>query len=207
MANVKRFLIFALLFAGVRGLAASEPLPYFDAKDLTPFWKEAARPTLTLGSFKVIDQSQRAVSDTSLKNRIALVNFFFADCPSICPMMMSRIRELQQQIDKNLVHYYSFTVQPEKDGPEKLRGFARARKLDLTNWSLLTGNKSEIFRVGQDMLKADGAVGDQKNRQSFLHTTNMYLVDKSLRLRGIYDTSDAKAMLLLAADVRRLSEE
>lgn len=57
------------------------------------------------------------------------------------------------------------------------------------------------------MLKADGAVGAQKSRRSFLHTTNIYLIDGSLRLRGIYDTSDSEAMDLLVSDIKRLEAE
>ena len=50
------------------------------------------------------------------------------------------------------------------------------------------------------MLKADGAVGAQKSESSFIHTTYVYLVDKRLRVRGIYDSASPKAMAQLTED-------
>ena len=98
-------------------------------------------------------------------------------------------------------------VEPDRDTPDRLRDFAKVRQLNLAQWELLTGDKEQIYHVGKDMLKADGAPGASKNRRSFTHTTNLYLIDKKLRLRGIYDSTDAAAMKLLVRDIAALNHE
>jgi len=72
---------------------------------------------------------------------------------------------------------------------------------------MFTGKREEIYHVGKDMFKADGSVGPQKTKSYFIHTKSVYLVDKSLRIRGIYDTSASSSMKLLAQDLSRLKVE
>ncbi len=121
--------------------------------------------------------------------------------------MMHNIQSFQKKLGSDKVNFYSFTVHPKTDPPEKLKTYAATHKLDLKKWQLLTGDENQIFHIGKDMLKADGSVGDQKNRTSFTHTGNIYLVDKKLRVRGIYDTASAEAMDLLAKDIKELTLE
>jgi protein SCO1 len=102
---------------------------------------------------------------------------------------------------------YSFSVKPEADSPEKLRAYAEALQINTQRWKLLTGDRKVIYQVGKDIFKADGSVGSQKSEDSFIHTQNIYLLDKQRRIRGIYDTNDGVAMQLLAKDIARLRDE
>ena len=119
--------------------------------------------------------------------------------------MMNTLKGAQKNFGS--AHIYSFSVTPNEDPPKRLREYVKKRGLPMKDWSLLTGDEKEIFRVGKDDLKADGAIGEQKKENSFIHTTNVYLIDRDLRLRGIYDTADSRAMTLLAQDIARLSKE
>ncbi len=57
------------------------------------------------------------------------------------------------------------------------------------------------------MFRADGSIGSQKNEDSFIHTRNIYLVDKDLKIRGIYDTGSTDAMATLAQDLEKIKKE
>ena len=119
---------------------------------------------------------------------------------------MKNVQALQKAVSdqaKN-IQIYSFSVLPDIDTPDKLRAYAKDYKIDLKNWTLLTGNKKEIYRVGKDMFKADAARGKQKSEDNFIHTQNIYLVDDKLNIRGIYDTSDHKDMTQLKQDLHLL---
>lgn len=197
-----------MLFGAATSSAWAEeaPLPFFDSKDLTPYWDAdgggANRKPVVLSAFRVIDQDEKPVTRETLKKSVSLVHFFFASCPGICPTMMHTLKRFQKRFGDARI--YSFSVTPKEDPPKRLRDYARKRGISTTHWSLLTGDEKEIFRVGKSDLKADGAIGDQKKESSFIHTTNVYLFDRDLRLRGIYDTADSSAMKLLAKDIARL---
>jgi protein SCO1/2 len=208
------------LLAAICGLAfcvasrgADQPLPYFDSRELTPYWKSdagaAAFSPTTVGAFKVIDQNAASVNEKFLEKKISLVNFFFAECPSLCPLMMRSIQRAQGRLGAlaNDVQIYSFSVKPADDSPAVLRAYAKTRGIDLTHWTLLTGNREEIYRIGKGVFKADGSVGAQKSETSFIHNRNVYLVDRQRRIRGIYDTENTQAMDLIALDVARLKRE
>lgn len=199
----------ALILFGSAASASGHSLPFYDSKDLTPYWstdsEAVGRKPVVLSAFHVMDQDEKPVTEATLKRNISLVNFFFASCPGICPTMMNTLKSARKNFGG--AHIYSFSVTPKEDPPQRLRDYLKKRKLPAKNWSLLTGDEKEIFRVGKNDLKADGAIGERKKEESFIHTTNVYLIDRDLRLRGIYDTADLKAMNLLAQDIGRLSKE
>jgi protein SCO1/2 len=211
--------IFALLASSLVSLIASpnahaahqEPLPFYDSSDLTPYWvsdkDSVARKPVVLSAFRVVDQNSKPVTEQNMKKQIALVNFFFATCPGLCPTMMRTLSAFEKGLGKVPVQIYSFSVSPQVDTPERLSAYTKKHDLDASYWSLLTGDEKEIFRVGKDDLKADGAVGPQKKKSAFIHTANVYLIDPSLRLRGIYKTTSSEEMKLLAKDLARLRTE
>jgi protein SCO1/2 len=202
-----------LLCAGFPLTARCErPLPFFSTDDFTPYWEsESHHSPAAVQPFSVIDQNGKAVTDQTLKGRISLVNFFFGQCGTVCPTMMLSLKKFQSQLKKSgeasFVRFYSFSTMPEQDSPGMLRDYARVRNLDLTNWSLLTGDVAEIYRVGKTVFKADGSVGPQRRDSSFIHTTYLYVVDSQLRIRGIYDIQNPQQMTLLASDLKNLEHE
>lgn len=195
-----------LLLTAITASPATGPLPYYEEKDMTPVFSEAGQAHARVSAFKALDQNGKDVTEAALKNRITLVNFFYVQCPGICPAMMKSVQRLQKAVIKENpdVQLLSFSVMPEQDTPARLKAYSKTYGIDGGRWKLLTGDKSDIYRVGKEMFKADGAVGAQKSANSFIHTQNIYLVDQNLFIRGIYNTADAKDMANLAADLRRL---
>ncbi len=190
---------------------SDRPLPYFDLQTLTPYWEFESKKDnqtyvpATVNSLNVVDQNGTRVTEQSLNGKISLVNFFFCKCGSICPVMMLTIQKLQKQLKQSKsVWIYSFSVMPENDTPKVLGKYAKMRKIDLSQWSLLTGDRTEIYRVGREIFKADGAFG-KTDASSFIHTTNIYVLDDQRRIRGIYDTKNREQMELLTKDVLKLA--
>lgn len=89
-----------------------------------------------------------------LQNQIAVVNFVFTSCTTICPVLSATMqaieKRLQDQLGKNII-LISISVDPARDTPEKLR--MHAEKLGAgQHWYWLTGKPSEVNRL----LKAFG---------------------------------------------------
>jgi protein SCO1/2 len=193
--------------------AKIKSLPYFDKTQMTPFWSEDSSSDKLQRSqvpkFAVLDQSGETVTDQKMKGHPSLVNFFFADCPKLCPLMMQSLQSFLNKTSdaQKDLKIFSFSVEPEKDRPQVLKRYAKDHHISLAHWTLLTGPKEQIYQIGKDVFKADGSVGAQRNPDSFIHTRNVYLVDADLYIRGIYDTADRESMALLADDLQLLSQK
>ena len=121
-------------------------------------------------------------------------------------MISSRMSELQKPLEKTDVHLVSFSVDPEKDTPQVLRGYADKLQADPARWDFLTGPKSTIYKLSHDGFKL--AVSDGSGEQGIpVHSTRMVLVDRHGDIRGYYDATEADAITKLVADTSHLLRE
>lgn len=182
-------------------LFALAPLPYFESTDLTPFWGGASgHLPARIETMRLQNQNGQTVNEKRLDGTLSIVSFFFAECGSVCPRLMHSIQRFQKQAllrgwgDK--LRVYSISISPDHDTPERLRDYARSQKFKLSNWSLLTGDASEIQRVSQVF----------KSKSVNAHSENLFLLDTARQLRGIYMSSDPKQLELLLSDISKLLE-
>lgn len=204
---LSRVLLALTLFAiPIHGWCA-RPLPFYDVQDMTPYWDAEKAPgdkpgtPATVKPFALVDQDSKAVNEKSLQGKVSLVNFFYGQCGTTCPMMMSTLKRIQKDSG---VWLYSISVTPEQDTPRLLKDYARVRGLDLRNWSLVTGEYEQVNRLGKEDFQADRSVGGKTRTDSFTHSTSVYIVDQKLRIRGIYDTASPMQMKQLRQDIAQL---
>ena len=197
------FFVLLLSFAAI-----ARPLPYLASDDFTPYWPgETSKETRTaarVGAFRLENQNGNAITENSLRGHLSLVSFFFSECSSVCPLLMGKIQLVQKELGSSSnLRFYSLSITPGNDTPEKLRDFARRRHLALGNWDLVTGDQIEIYRVGREYFRAD------KNPKpgAFVHSENAYLIDSQLRIRGIYQIGNPSTVDRLVQDVRELSAQ
>jgi protein SCO1 len=88
-------------------------------------------------------------------NRIAVVNFIYTTCTTVCPVSSATFQQLQGKLGAALgkeVVLISISVDPLRDTPERLRDFS-GRYEARAGWTWLTGAKSDVDAV----LKGFGA--------------------------------------------------
>src|SRR5256714_10767981 len=78
----------------------------------------------TVPGFQLTNQNGQPFGSAQLAGKIWIADFIYTTCPGPCPMISSRMSELQKPLQKTDVHLVSFSVDPEKDTPEVLRGYA-----------------------------------------------------------------------------------
>src|SRR2546423_14320533 len=78
----------------------------------------------TVPSFQFVNQNGQPFGSAQLAGKIWIADFIYTTCPGPCPMISSRMSELQKPLEKSDVHLISFSVDPEKDTPQVLRGYA-----------------------------------------------------------------------------------
>jgi protein SCO1/2 len=160
----------------------------------------------TVPSFQLTNQNGQPFGSAQLAGKIWIADFVYTTCPGPCPMISSRMSELQKPLEKTDVHLVSFSVDPEKDTPEVLRGYAEKLQAEPERWDFLTGPKSAIYQLSHDGFKL--AVSDGSDAQGVpVHSTRMVLVDRHGQIRGYYDAAEPDAMTKLLADTNHLLRE
>lgn len=158
-------------------------------------------------SFTMLDQDGYRVSEQIVDDKVAVVNFFFTSCPSICPKMMRNVQTIQDVYrNKPDVHILSFTVDPVRDTPTRLKTYADAYHIDKDHWHLLTGDKKEIYQLARNSFYLSASEGDG-GQHDFIHSENLVLVDRQGRIRGYYDGTDKEAVDELISHIAKLKND
>ncbi|MEQ1501492.1 MAG: SCO family protein [Myxococcota bacterium] len=130
-------------------VARAEPAPVPDhcktPPTPSPFVRTEAAydlPDLTL-----VDQAGRPVRlrELAASDRPIALNFIFATCTTICPVMTATFAQLRTELgpDVDRVRFVSITIDPEHDTPAVLAAYAD--KFDApADWSFLTGPSADI---------------------------------------------------------------
>ncbi len=155
-------------------------------------------------SFQLIDQNGAPFGSQQLLGKIWIADFVYSTCPGPCPMISSRMGELQKPLRDSDVKLVSFSVDPQHDTPEVLRDYAAKLNAEPGRWHFLTGDKGTIYRLSRDGFKLAAGAGEAAGP---IHSTRMVLVDRSGVIRGYYDATDADAVTRLLADVTHLRRE
>src|SRR5213596_2402257 len=157
-------------------------------------------------SFQLTNQNGQPFGSPQLAGKIWIADFIYTMCPGPCPMISTRMSELQKPLEKTNVRLVSFSVDPEKDTPQVLRSYAERLQAEPGRWDFLTGPKSAIYRLSHDGFKL--AVSDGSDAQGIpVHSTRMVLVDRHGAIRGYYDAPEPEAVTKLVADTNHLLRE
>lgn len=196
--TARLFAVLACLAAAACGSQAQEAgLPFYESADFTPRWQPVDH---RLPAFSLTTQTGAPITASDLRGRIHVASFLYTRCPSICPVLVERLRPLQAALAAD-VALISYTVTPELDSPEVLREFGAARRIDPARWMLVTGDAADVRRLMQSFyFAADARLG----QDALLHTEKVLLVDRDGRLRGVYNGTHPYEMEKLQDDIARL---
>src|SRR5688572_12333874 len=65
--------------------------------------------------------------DDLIKDKIFVISFLFTTCRDICPLATARLAELQEKLGDSMgrdIFFYSISIDPENDTPERLKEYA-----------------------------------------------------------------------------------
>ena len=156
--------------------------------------------------FQLTNQEGRPFGSAELKGKIWIADFIFTMCPGPCPMISSRMSELQKPLQNTDVHLVSVSVDPDHDTPAILRGYAEKLQAQPQRWDFLTGSKSAIYDLSRDGFKLAIADGSSETGTP-VHSTRLILVDRHGEIRGYYDALAPDAITKLLADTNHLLRE
>ena len=100
--------------------------------------------------FHYLNEDSVSVSNKDFNNKVWIVEFFFAKCPTICPIMINQLKKLVNETEKlkDHIQLISFTIDPKTDGPTQLKEYKIRNKITAENWVFLSGNEAQTHTLG-----------------------------------------------------------
>jgi protein SCO1/2 len=160
----------------------------------------------TVPRFELTNQDEQPFGSQQLSGKIWIADFIFTTCPGPCPIISTRMSELQKPLVKSDVHLVSFSVDPEKDTPDVLRVYADKLRKQPLRWDFLTGPIAPITSLSRDGFKLGISEADQQDTGP-IHSTRFVLVDRRGTIRGYYDALAPDGVTKLLADTNHLLRE
>jgi protein SCO1/2 len=188
-------------------------MPYYNEPDFNPIFipqanQVAKKITHTIDSFTFLNQDSNAITQSVFAHKIHVANFIFTTCGSICPIMTSNLKIVGDHFkkDSNVV-LLSYSVTPWIDKPYVLKKYKIKNGITNTNWHFLTGDRTQIYKLARQSYFAEENLGFSKDSSQFLHTEHVILVDKTNRIRGVYNGTLSLEMQHLVEDIQLLQAE
>lgn len=184
-----------------------EQLPFYISPDFTPTFEEPKTGSHKIKNFVFTNQDGLPFGSDNLNGKIHIANFMFTSCTNICPIMTTNMTEVEKMFANNQnIQLVSFTVTPWIDNPDLLKRYKQEFTMNSSNWNFLTGNKSDIYRLARKSYFAEEEIGFTKDSTDFLHTEHFLLVDKAMRIRGIYNGTLRLEVQQLIKDIHLLNK-
>jgi len=161
----------------------------------------------TIPKFAYLNQDSVMVRSKEYEGKILVVDFFFTHCPTICPPMTAQMRRLNIQTKDLARHleFLSFSIDPERDTPTRLREYIKEKDIHATNWNFFTGNEEATHMLAKEFF--NGAERNDQIDGGFGHTSYFILVDREGYPRGIYDGTSPEDVDKMQRDIRKLLKE
>ena len=122
--------------------------------------------------------------DDLIKNKAVSLNFFFAKCDEICPLVTANLVKVQKLLGADVgtkIFMYSFTLKPEEDDVEVIRRYRQSLNAK-PGWTYLTGKPADMeqIRRGIGFTYPDPAIDKDKTQ----HIGNVRYGNEPLMLWG-----------------------
>lgn len=170
--------------------------------------------------FSFTNQDGKTISNSDYKNKVYVVEFFFTNCPTICPKMNANMVKIQNTYSKNdNFGIVSFSIDPERDSSEVLKKYAEEKGATMKNWHFLTGKIDDIYEISNKGFRLYAGKNEEAEG-GFEHSGLFALIDKNgyIRSRTItvgesenpikfYDGLDSKQVDMIKEDIALLLDE
>ncbi|AQX06229.1 photosynthetic protein synthase I [Elizabethkingia meningoseptica] len=148
------------------------------------YFKKDLYTVMKVPAFELTDQNNKKITDKDMLGKVYLVEFFYSRCPTICPIMNSNMRHIEDQINNPDFGIISISIDPTNDTSEVLKNHARMIGAKSPNWHFLTGDRDYIGKIADQF---NIYVGDKEDdAESLNHSGMIALVDEKGNIRCRY---------------------
>ncbi len=152
-----------------------------------------------------VNQLNEGFSTETIKDKIFIANFFFTQCPSICPPMRNQLIDIANTFkNKEDFIIISHTIDPKNDSISVLKSYAETTGVSNKKWQFLHST------INNTKLQAKQFMTNFKPNvegTDFYHSSFVALVDKNQLIRGYYNILIDTEVELLEKDIFTLLKE
>jgi protein SCO1/2 len=192
LKNNINWIFWSLLVAVSCTQETQRRLPYLGNYDVAYQQQNGKTTTDTIyqriPQFQFFNEDSILVTNKDFAGKVWLSEFFFASCPSICPIMNTQLKNIEKALKpyQQQIQYLSFTIDPTHDTPSVLKAHKKKLGIANSNWAFLTGNESFTHQLGiENFLIFAGREEDALG--GYAHSGAFTLVDKKGFVRGVYE--------------------
>ena len=131
-------------------------------------------------SVELEDQDANVAGLDQFKGQPVLVTMFYANCPHVCPLIVSTIKFTESKLSEDEragLRVLTISIDPERDTPKILRETMDRHSVDESRWNMV--------RPKPEDLRAIAGVLSIKYKQlpngEFNHSTKIILIDRNGR--------------------------
>lgn len=197
---------------GNNSASTGRELPYYGEFDIQLVRNESGNMVsdtvfYSIPKFSFTNQDNLETSWKQYEGFVTIADFFFTECPTICPVMSSQLARIQDKIKadglQEKVRIISFSVKPQNDTPEILKAYGNKIGADFGMWNFVTGKPGDIYELAEDGFLLTAFPSDTAQGGIF-HTDKVTLLDREMHIRGYYDGTSTKGMDALYEDMKVL---
>jgi len=135
-------------------------------------------------NFSFTNQDGKTITNKDYENKVVVLEFFFTNCPTICPKMNKNMVKIQNTFAKNPnFGIVSISIDPKRDSIAQLKRYALEKGATMKNWSFLTGDLDTIYKLSNDGFKL--YAGENAEAEGgFEHSGLFALIDKNGFIRS-----------------------
>lgn len=192
LKNKINWVVICLLLAISCSEKSQRRLPYLGNYDVSYRQHNGKTTTDTIyqriPSFNFFNEDSVLVSDKTYAGKVWISEFFFASCPSICPIMNTQMKNVAIALApyQKELQYLSFTIDPTNDTPSRLKQHKNKLGITNPNWAFLSGNEAFTHQLGiKHFLIFAGR--EEEALGGYAHSGAFTLVDKKGYVRGVYE--------------------
>ena len=159
-----------------------------------------------LPAFKFTNQDGKAITQSDVKGKIHVMDFFFTSCPTICPKMKANMLTVYEEYEKeDRLVLVSHSIATRHDSVPVLKEYAERMEVSAPRWNFVTGEKEDILGMAKAYMVA--AMEDTTAPGGYAHSGAMILLDTERNIRGYYDGTSESETKILIQDIARLLDE
>ena len=173
-------------------------LPIYGHKEL-----DFNRDTIyhTVEDFSFTNQDGALITKEATHGEVYIADYFFTHCPTMCPAMTGQMKRVRKALPE--ITILTHTCDPKRDSVGQLKRYVEKRGVNTDNWHFLTGKKKDLYAHGlysymmttdEDILAPGG----------FMHSPYFAIIDRSHRVRGMYDGTNTEQVDQLITDAKKL---
>ena len=173
------------------------------------FSKPTIPPIGTVQAFAFTNQDGQKITEKDMQGKVVAVNYFFTTCKGICPRMNNNVRKVYEEF-KNEPDFviFSHTCDPETDSVARIKQYADSMKVNTAKWVFLTGRKDSLYNMARFSYKIDDPANNlQSEKDDFLHTQFIALINKKGEIVRIYDGLKQSELKQMSERIKQLLKE